>query len=97
MQPHWCSSLPACCVSSRNLLGHGPCRWTDLENNPALQQYANYGLGGAYGLIALVALVSIVMVDSVLMHAAMIQHLLVNQFCTGSVADSDSCQRLSIA
>lgn len=32
-------------------------RWTDLENNPALQQYANYGLGAAYGLIALVALV----------------------------------------
>lgn len=34
------------------------CRWTDLENNPALQEYANYGLGAAYGLIALVALVS---------------------------------------
>lgn len=34
------------------------CRWTDLENNPLMQQYANYGLGTAYGLIALVALVS---------------------------------------
>jgi hypothetical protein len=45
MQP----TLSCCCMC---------CRWTDLETNPALQEYANYGLGAAYGLIALVALVS---------------------------------------
>ncbi len=33
-------------------------RWDDLENNPELQEWANYGLGAAYGLIAAVALVS---------------------------------------
>ena len=32
-------------------------RWIDLENNALLQQYANYGVAGAYLVIALVALV----------------------------------------
>lgn len=52
------------CVSSTS--SHAPlvCRWNDLENNANLQQYANYGLAGAYGLIAVVALVSSAVVSA---------------------------------
>lgn len=40
-----------------------PQWWYDLENSPALQQWANIGLGAAYGLIALVALVQLVRIQ----------------------------------
>ncbi|KAF8069406.1 TOM1 [Scenedesmus sp. PABB004] len=44
-------------------VGAFPQWWNDLENNPALQLYANYGLAAAYGLIALVALVQLVRIQ----------------------------------
>eukprot|EP00878_Enallax_costatus_P001657 GHUV01001809.1.p1 GENE.GHUV01001809.1~~GHUV01001809.1.p1 ORF type:complete len:294 (+),score=86.37 GHUV01001809.1:275-1156(+) len=50
-------------LTSAASVGDFPQWWMDLENNPALQQYANYGLGAAYGLIALVALVQLVRIQ----------------------------------
>jgi len=47
----------------RQTISDFPQWWIDLENNPQLQQYANYGLGTAYGLIALVALVQLVRIQ----------------------------------
>lgn len=32
-------------------------RWDDLEDDPALQLYTNYGIGAAYAVVCLVALV----------------------------------------
>lgn len=40
-----------------------PDWWTNLENNPVLQEYTNYGLGLAYGGIAVVALVQLVRIQ----------------------------------
>jgi hypothetical protein len=50
-------------LSAATAVSDFPQWWMDLENNPALQQYANYGLGAAYGLIALVALVQLVRIQ----------------------------------
>ena len=43
---------PTCCWTPAAC-----CRWEDLENNKALQEYTNYGLALAYGSIATIALV----------------------------------------
>jgi len=50
-------------LSEASQLQDFPSWWTDLENNPTLQQYANYGLGAAYGLIAAVALIQLVRIQ----------------------------------